>query len=61
MRIIIYVQSGLNSVVIAPGSPRPASYTNNLYSTQLTNDPSPKCIWDGDDLTAACDMSVTVQ
>jgi hypothetical protein len=37
-------------VVIAPGSPRPASYTNNSYSTQLTNDPSAKGIWDGDEV-----------
>jgi hypothetical protein len=47
---IVLAQSGLNSVVIAPGSPRPASYTNNSYSTQLTNDPSAKGIWDGDEV-----------
>jgi hypothetical protein len=58
---VIIAQSGLNSIIASPGTPRPAAYVNYNYPFSISQVPSARWIWDGTGDTPTCNMNITVE
>jgi hypothetical protein len=58
---VVLDQSGLNSLMTAPGSNRHASLISDSYPHGLSTVPSAQWIWDVDNSLPTCNMNITVQ
>lgn len=57
---VVLTNSGLHTMVVAPGSPRNATFVTKSYSQKLSAAPSAKWIWDGPGNNADCEPIITV-
>lgn len=58
---IVLAQSGLTSMVTAPGAPRNAAYAGYPYPQNISEVPSARWIWDGPGNVNGCYMDITVE
>ena len=59
--VVVLAQSGLSSIIAAPGVPRYAAYAAHIYPRNLSAVPSARWIWDGPGNVNGCYMDITVE
>lgn len=59
--VSVLAQSGLTTVITAPGLPRYAEYAAYNYPINISAVPTARWIWDGPGNTIDCKMNITVK